>query len=194
MLRFASESVSNLVAGIHGGTAVYLGDRRWITCRHVLGDASTIKIDANTTAIRVLRGGDPIDGPEGDVAQLPADWVIFEAQEAAAGSAQRPACYDPDLPVAPGQEVYLIGYPCLRKGYSRLSLVRTRAASRPFWLPKGLLYLSGPTSSLGGLSGGAAVVMHRGEVVMLGIFHGHCRTWWPEWPRRALLAVVRPPK
>jgi hypothetical protein len=186
--------VSNLVAGNTGGTAVYLGDRRWITCRHVLGDASTVNIDGNPAEIRVARAGEPPNKADTSMAQVPEDWVIFEAQGAAGGSAKRAACYDPDLRIAPGQEVYLIGYPCLgAKGYSRLSVMRTRAVDRAWWLPKGLLYLSAPITNLGGLSGGAAVVMQGDEVVMLGIFQGHCNTWWPEWPCRAMLAVVRPP-
>ncbi len=120
MLRFASDSVSNVVAGNIGGTAVYLGDGRWITSRHVLESAPTvdihgstvaiISIDGNMAAITVLRRGEPLKKRERDVAQGLADWVIFEAP--GTESAETPACYDPDLPIAPGQEVYLIGYPC----------------------------------------------------------------------------------
>jgi hypothetical protein len=195
MLPFASESVSNLVAGTTGGTAVYLGDGHWMTSRRVLNGASTVSIDGETAAIRVLCGGETSDKLEADVAQALGDWVIFEAQEVAGPSAKKPPCYDPDKPVRPGQRVYLIGYPCVPGTMNRrLTLVGTRVVTRPWWLPKGPLYLAGPTTGLAGLAGGAAVVMQDDEVVMLGIFYGPCKTWWAEWPRKALLMVLRPPK
>jgi hypothetical protein len=208
-MTFAFNSVSNIVAGETGGTAVYLGGGRWITCRHVLGEASTVNIDGHTAAIRVLRRGEPVKKPRGDAAQALGDWVIFEAPEAeivevpardaglpiARGQQVVPACYDPDRPLAPGQEVLLIGYRCAPGTMDRtLTIEPTRVVTRPWWLPKGLLYLSGPTTDLAGLCGGAAVLVQDDEVVMVGIFYGPCKTWWPEWPWRSLLLVVRPPK
>jgi hypothetical protein len=211
-MSFAFNSVSDIVAGETGGTAVYLGDRRWITCGHVLEDASTVSIDGKTAAIRVLRAGEPLDKPEKDVAQALGDWVVFEAPEA--DILDVPPCddpglpfipgqqvrrvsarYDPDRLLAPGQEVLLVGYRCTPGTLDRVLTVETsRVVSRPFWLPKGLLYLSGPTSDLAGLCGGAAVVVQDDEVVMVAIVYGACQTWWAEWPWRSLLLAVRPPQ
>jgi hypothetical protein len=191
-LESASSSVSELVVGTHGGTAVYLGDGRWITCRHVLEGASTVSIDGSPKVIRVLRSGEASRATHKEFVRALADWITFEIPEAGGRSAKKPARYDSDLPVASGQEVYLIGYARLPGAIDRsLSVVRARVVRRPWWLPKGPLYLAGPSFDLAGLSGGAAVVTQGGKALMIGLYQGSFKTGLTG---RVLLVILRPPE
>ncbi len=179
--QLARLPIAHILVSGRSGSAVPLGDGRFITCRHLLGDTPcVIALDGvATTAKASLEGA-------GDAFET--DWVFFTVDPKPMPP-RVPLVVRPIAHVRPGDTLYLVGYWASEHEHvERLTESQARAIKRkavpatvvnpsPFWIgaPRSLLYASSPHDRVyRGMSGGAAVIWDplAREWVVIGIYIG----------------------